>query len=142
MAYSVQDRQRAAARRPGDERSLQELWSDMTREATVLLRKEVELAKIETKEQLGRAGKAGGAFGAAGLAGFMALQLLSFAAAWGLAAVLPTGFAFLIVGVVYLVVALVLFSGARKKAAEIQMVPRQTVETLKEDVQWARTLRR
>ncbi len=142
MAFSVQHQQRATARRPADERSIQELWSDMTREATILLRKEVELAKIETKEQVGRAGKAGAAFGAAGLAGFMALQLVSFAAAWGLAAILPTGLAFLLVGVVYLVVAVVLLSGARKKAAEIQMVPQQTVETLKEDAQWARTLRK
>ena len=142
MAFSVQHRQRAAAAHPGDDRSLQELWSDMTREATVLLRKEVELAKIETKEQLQRAGKAGAAFSVAGLAGFMALQLLSFAAAWGLDAVLPTGFAFLIVGVVYVVAAVVLLSAARKKAADIQMVPQQTVETLKEDVQWARAQRR
>lgn len=140
MASSMQ--QRTVGRRSGDDRSLQELWSDMTSEASALLRKEVELAKIETKEQLGRAGKAGAAFSAAGMAGFMALQLLSFAAAWGLAAVLPTGFAFLIVGVIYAAVAAVLLVKAKAKASEISMVPQQTVETLKEDVQWARALRR
>lgn len=141
MAYSVQQ-QRITSSRPGDDRSLQDLWSDMSREATTLLRKEVELAKLETKEQLGRAAKAGVAFTTAGVAGFMALQLLSFAAAWGLAAVLPTGVAFLIVGLLYLGAAVVLLGGARKKAADIQMVPRQTVETLKEDVQWARATRK
>ena len=71
----------------------------------------------------------------------LALQLLSFAAAWGLAAVLPTGFAFLIIGVVYAAIAAVLFSQGRKRAAEVQLVPEQTVETLKEDVQWARAQR-
>lgn len=114
----------------------------MTKEATTLLRKEVELAKIETKEQLARAGKAGVAFSGAGVAGFMALQLLSFAAAWGLATVLPTGVAFLIVGVVYVAVAVALLSAGRSRASQIQLVPQQTVETLKEDAQWARARRK
>ena len=124
-----------------DDRSLQELWSDMTSEVTTLFRKEVELAKLETKESVSRASKAGVMFGATGVAAILALQLLSFAAAWGLAAVLPTGFAFLIVGAVYAAIAGVLFSQSRKRAAEVQLVPEQTVETLKEDVQWARAQR-
>ncbi len=137
MAYPIQ-RGRGSVQEP----SLQELWSDMTREASVLLRKEVELAKLETKEQVTQAAKAGVGFSVAGVAGFMALQLLSFAAAWGLAAVLPTGVAFLIVGIVFAVVAAVLLSKARAQASEVNLVPQQTVETLKEDVQWARALRR
>lgn len=128
--------------RPGEDRSMQDLWSDMAKGASTLFRQEVELAKIETKEQLARAGKAGAVFSAAGIAGFMALQLLSFAAAWGLAAVLPDGVAFLVVGVVYAVVAAVLLKAARKQAAEVSLVPQQTVETLREDVQWARAQRR
>lgn len=131
-----------ADRRSADDRSLQDLWSDMTSQAATLVRNEVALAKIETTEQLSRAGKAGALFGAAGLAGLMALQLLSFAAAWGLAAVLADGLAFLIVGLVYLVVAVSVLGKARKQAAEVSLVPQQTVETLKEDVQWARAQRR
>ncbi len=131
-----------ADRRSADDRSLQDLWSDMTSQAATLVRNEVALAKIETTEQLSRAGKAGALFGVAGLAGFMALQLLSFAAAWGLAAVLADGLAFLIVGLVYLVVAVSVLGKARKQAAEVSLVPQQTVETLKEDVQWARAQRR
>ena len=126
----------------GDDRSMQELWSDMARGTSKLLRQEMELAKIETKEQLTQAGKAGAIFSAAGVAGFMALQLLSFAAAWGLAAVLPDGVAFLIVGVVYAVVAAVLLKTARKQAAEVSLVPQQTVQTLREDVEWAKAQRR
>lgn len=131
-----------ADRRSADDRSLQDLWSDMTSQAATLVRNEVALAKIETTEQLSRAGKAGALFGVAGLAGLMALQLLSFAAAWGLAAVLADGLAFLIVGLVYLVVAVSVLGKARKQAAEVSLVPQQTVETLKEDVQWARAQRR
>ncbi len=126
----------------GDDRSMQELWADMAKGTSTLFRQELELAKIETTEQLTRAGKAGAIFGAAGIAGFMALQLVSFAAAWGLAAVLPDGLAFLIVGIVYAVVALVLLKAGRKQAAEVSLVPQQTVETLREDVQWAKAQRR
>lgn len=125
-----------------DDRSLQQLWSDMTSQTGTLLRQEVELAKIETKEQLGRAAKAGVLFSVAGVTGLLALVLVSFAAAWGLAAVMPDGLAFLLIGLVYAVVAIVLLGQARKKAAAIELPPRQTVETLKEDVQWARALRR
>lgn len=124
-----------------DDRSLQQLWSDMTSEAATLVRKELELAKVETKDSLSRASKAGVMFGATGVVALLALQLLSFAAAWGLAAVLPTGLAFLVVGVVYVAIAAVLFSQARKRAAEVKLVPEQTVETLKEDVRWARAQR-
>lgn len=126
----------------GDERSMQELWSDMAKGASTLLRQEVELARIETKEQIAKAGKAGAVFSAAGVAGFMALQLLSFAAAWGLAAVLPDGLAFLVVGIVYAVVAAVLLTKARKQAADVNLVPQQTVQTLREDVEWAKAQRR
>lgn len=125
-----------------DDRTIQQLWSDMTSQTGTLLRQEVELAKMETKEQLGRAAKAGVLFSVAGVSGLLALVLLSFAAAWGLAAVMPEGLAFLLVGLVYAVVAAVLLGRARKRAAEIDLPPRQTVETLKEDVQWARALRR
>jgi len=134
--------QSAYATGRGDDRSMQELWADMAKGTSTLFRQELELAKIETKEQLTRAGKAGAIFSAAGIAGFMALQLVSFAAAWGLAAVLPDGLAFLIVGIVYAVVALVLLKAARKQAAEVSLVPQQTVETLREDVQWAKAQRR
>ncbi|HSH23712.1 MAG TPA: phage holin family protein [Acidimicrobiales bacterium] len=126
----------------GDDRSMQELWADMAKGTSTLFRQELELAKIETKEQLTRAGKAGAIFGAAGIAAFMALQLVSFAAAWGLAAVLPDGLAFLIVGIIYAVAALVLLKAGRKQAAEVSLVPQQTVETLREDVQWAKAQRR
>jgi hypothetical protein len=122
----------------GSDRSLGELFSEMTSDLTLLLRKELDLAKAETKEELRKAGTAAGAFGGAAFAGYMAVVLLSFAAAWGLAAVIPTGWAFLIVGVLYGIVGAVLFLGGRHRMKQVSPVPEQTVETLKEDVQWAK----
>jgi uncharacterized membrane protein YqjE len=121
--------------------SLGELFGRMTNDFSTLVRKEMELAKVEMKEEVGRAGKAGSAFGGAAAAGLMALILLSFAVAWGLAEIMPEGFAFLIVGAVYAVVAAVLFSAGRKKLQQVNPVPEQTVETLKEDAQWLRDQR-
>jgi uncharacterized membrane protein YqjE len=121
-----------------EDRSLSELLSDVTGELATLFRKEVELAKVETSEQVSRAAKAGAMLGAAGVVAFLAGILLAFAAAWGLAEVIPTGFAFLIVGVVFLIVAAILGSAGKKKMASVSPVPDQTVDTLRADVQVAR----
>jgi uncharacterized membrane protein YqjE len=121
-----------------EDRSLSELLSDVTGELATLFRKEVELAKVETSEQVSRAAKAGAMLGAAGVVAFLAVILLAFAAAWGLAEVIPTGFAFLIVGVVFLIVAAILGSAGKKKMASVSPVPDQTVDTLRADVQVAR----
>jgi uncharacterized membrane protein YqjE len=123
---------------PEDERPLGELFSDLTRSVQVLIRKEVELAKVELKEQTSRATKGIAMLAVGGVGGLFALLLLSFAAAWGLAEVIPTGFAFLIVGVVYLLVAVPLLLAGKKKLAEVNPVPRQAVETLKQDAEVAK----
>jgi len=120
------------------DRSLSELLSEVTGELATLFRKEVELAKVETSEQVSRAAKAGAMLGAAGVVGFLALILFAFAAAWGLAAVLPNGLAFLIVAVVFALVAAVLASAGKKKIASVNPMPDKTVQTLKADVQVAK----
>jgi fatty acid desaturase len=120
------------------ERSLSELLSDVTTEIATLFRKEVELAKAETSEQVSRAAKAGAMLGVAAVVGFLTLILLAFAAAWGLSEVVPEGVAFLIVGVVFALVAGVLAMAGKKRLAAVNPMPNQTVETLKADVQVAK----
>jgi len=121
-----------------EDRSLSELLSDVTGELATLFRKEVELAKVETSEQVSRAVKAGAMLGAGGVVAFLAVMLLAWAAAWGLAEVMPTGFAFLVVGMVVLLVAALLGSAGKKKMSSVSPVPDQTVATLRADVQVAR----
>jgi hypothetical protein len=75
---------------------------------------------------------------ATGVAAMFGLLLLSFAAAWGLAAVIPTGFAFFAIGLVYLGAAGVLLGKGRKQLAAVSPAPEQTMATLKEDVQVAK----
>ena len=121
-----------------EDRSLSELLSDVTTEIATLFRKEVELAKAETTEQVSRAAKAGGMLGAAAVIGFLDLILFSFAAAWALSEVVPEGVAFAIVGVVFAIVAGVLFAAGKKRLATVNPVPNQTVQTLRDDVQVAK----
>ncbi len=121
-----------------EEQPLGELFSELSGNLQQLMRKEVELAKVEATEQAKRAGKAGAMFGAMGMMGFFALLLLLFAAAFGLAEVIPTGLAFLAIGLLCLVVAGLLAVSGKKKAAAIRP-PQETVETLKQDVQVAQT---
>jgi hypothetical protein len=120
------------------DKSLGDLFGDLSAEFTQLVRTQVELARTEVKHETDKLKVAGGAFGAAAVAGWMALLLLSFAAAWGLSEAMPEGVAFLVVGLVYAVVAAVLFVSARNRMKDINLVPQDTVEDVKEDVQWAR----
>jgi len=118
--------------------SLGDLFSRLTTDLSKLMHDEVELAKVELKETAKEAGTAGASLGAAGVLGLVAFLLLSFAAAWGLAEVVPEGVGFLIVGGAYGIVALGLLAFGRQRLKTVNPVPEQTVETLKEDVAWAR----
>jgi hypothetical protein len=121
-----------------DDRSLGALLSEMTSELSQLVRTEIDLAKTEAKEEAAKAARAGAMFGAGGVVALLAAILLSFAAAWGLATAIPDGFAFLIVGMAFGVAALVCFLMGRKRLEEFNPVPQETVDTIKEDVEWAR----
>ena len=120
------------------EKSLGDLFGELSQEFGELVRTQTELAKTEIREQTDKAKKAAGAFGGAAVAGYMALLLLSFAAAWGLSEIVPEGVAFLIIGLVYGAVAGVLFLRGRQRVREFSVVPEETVQSVKEDVQWAR----
>jgi uncharacterized membrane protein YqjE len=126
---------------PGREPSFGELISRTTHDLSQLLRDEVELAKVEIRDEAKAAGRAGALMGVAGMLGFLTLALVCAAAAWALAELMPTGLAFLVVAIVVGAFAAVAFVTGRKRIETLTPVPTQTVETLEEDVQWARQLR-
>jgi hypothetical protein len=123
---------------PQADASLGELFSDLSTDMSALLRDELQLAKVELKEEIKKAGRAGGMFGGAAFAGYMTIVLLSFAAAWGLAELMPVGWAFLIVAVVWGAAAAVLYLRGRDQLQKVNPKPEQTIDTLKEDVRWAK----
>jgi hypothetical protein len=121
---------------PPEDQSIGQLFGRMSSDLSALFRQEIELAKVEIKEEATKAGKGIGMFGGAGFAGYLAVLLLSLAAAWGLAELVAVGFAFLVVGGFYAMVAGGLFMIGRRKLKSVHG-PQQTVQTVKEDVQWA-----
>lgn len=120
------------------DKSLGQLMAEMTSELSTLVRSEVELAKVELKDQAGKAGKAGGALGAGAFAAYLAVLFASFALAWLLNEFMHVAVAFFLVAVIYGIAASILITSGRQRIKNVDPVPRQTVETLKEDVEWAK----
>ncbi|MEV5439589.1 phage holin family protein [Streptomyces sp. NPDC052682] len=110
----------------------------MTSDIQTLLRQEVELAKAEVREEAGKAGKAAGMYAGAGFGGYMVALFASLAAMFALVNVMDTAWAALIVTAVWAVIAAVLYVMGRSRMREVSLKPEQTVQTLKEDAQWAR----
>ena len=122
------------------ERPIGELLKQLSQETTTLVRQELELAKAEMAEKGRKAGKGAGMFGGAGVAGLLALGTLTAALVLALDTAMEGWLAALIVGAVYAAVAGLLALRARREVREATPpVPEQTVETVKEDVQWAKT---
>lgn len=130
-----------------EDQSLGELFGRVTSDLSTLVRQEMQLAKVEIKQEVKTAGKAAGLLGGGAFTGYFALLFISFAIALLIANVVPDSLSlitrlllgFLIVGVLYGIAAAVLGSKGKKELDHVDPVPQQTVETLKEDVQWAKT---
>lgn len=112
--------------------SVGELLGEVTRDVSTLMRKEVELAKAEVREEVSQAGKAGGMFGGAGVAGFLAVLFVSYALWWGLSNTMDQGWAALIVAVLWAAVAGGLFINARNQMQRARAVLPRTQETARE----------
>ncbi|MBM0276827.1 phage holin family protein [Micromonospora tarensis] len=112
--------------------SVGELLGDVTRDMSTLMRKEVELAKAELREEVSQAGKVGGMFGGAGLAGFLAVLFVSYALWWGLSNTMDQGWAALIVAVIWAAVAGGLFINARSQLQRARAVLPRTKQTAQE----------
>jgi uncharacterized membrane protein YqjE len=124
----------------GSEASVAELVKQLSDQMSRLARREVELAKAELNAKGKRAGIGAGMFGSAGMFGFYALGAFTAAAVLALATGVAGWLAALIVAVVLLAIAggLALI-GKAKMAQASPPVPEQATESVKEDVQWAKT---
>jgi Flp pilus assembly protein TadB len=120
------------------EPSLGDLISEVTRDLQTLFRQEVSLAKTEIREEATKSAKAAGLLGAAGFAGYLVVILVTLAAVFGLGAVIPLGWAALAVAAVWALIGIVLYSTGRSRLRAVSVKPERTIETLKEDAEWAR----
>ena len=120
------------------DQSLGELLGRVSRDFSELVSTQVELAKVEIREEIAAAGRGAGILTGGAFCAYLAVILLSFAAAWGLSEIVPEGVAFLIVGAVYALAAAVLLPKGKDRLSQVRPVPEKTAETVKEDVRWAR----
>jgi hypothetical protein len=131
MSSSIPEPPPSEAHVKADNASLGELLGDVTRDLSTLMRQEVELAKAEVKQSATKAGKGGGMLAGAGVAGHFVLVFLSLALMFALGALMPLGWAAVIVAVIWGIIAAVLASIGRKELKQIKGIP-QTSETLSE----------
>ena len=124
---------RAANASPG------ELASEVAKDMSTLVRQEIALAKVEMRQEAKNAGTAFGAFGGAGFAGYFVLVFLSLALMWLLGTWMALGWSALIVAGIWAVIAGVLALVGRSRLKAFNPKPERTIETVKEDVQWAKT---
>src|SRR5690349_23931908 len=112
--------------------SVGQLLGEVSKDLSVLMRQELELAKAELKVEAKKAGQGAGMFGAAGFAGYMVLMFLSFALWWALENVMDAGLAALIVAILWGVIGAVAFLSGRKKFRQVNPKPERTVDTLQQ----------
>jgi tetrahydromethanopterin S-methyltransferase subunit C len=120
--------------------SVGDLLKQLSEQTTALVRQEIELAKAEVTQKGKLASVGAGLLSAAGIVGLLALGALTAMFIALLDTAMATWLAALVVAVVYAAIAgiLAVVGRSRLKAAT-PVMPEQTVETVKEDVEWAKT---
>jgi len=122
------------------ERPIGELLKQLAQETSTLVRQELDLAKAEMTQKGRRAGPGIGMVGGAGVAGLLALGALTAFFILALDGAMPNWLAALIVALVYGAVAAALYLKGKERVEDAgSPIPEQTMETLKEDVEWAKT---
>lgn len=119
-----------------DDRSLGELFSDLTREMSTLVRQEVALARTEMTEKASVAGKNAALLAVGGVMLFTAFLALVATAIIALANTVPWWLAALIVTVIVAIIGIVLTRLGIEKLKTTQLAPTKTIGTIKEDATW------
>jgi hypothetical protein len=120
-----------------DDRSIGELFAELSRETSTLVRKEVELATTEMTAKLKHVGTQSGIVAAGGALVHAGLLVLLAAIVILLAQLGVTPWlSALIVAIVVMAVGYFMASGALNRLRNASYAPRQTMETLKETTTW------
>jgi hypothetical protein len=120
------------------ERPIGELVRDLSAQTSTLVRQEIELARAELQAKGKQAGRGAGMLAGAAAAGLLALGALSAALVALLDEAMATWVAALIVMALWAVVAAVLARAGQRSLQRATPPAPQTVETVKEDIQWAK----
>ena len=121
-----------------DDRSLGELFAELMQETTTLVRQEVNLAKTEMSQKASRAGKHIGALAAGGAVAYAGLLAIIAGLIVLLDEIMPLWLSALLVGVVVALVGYFLVRRGLDALKREDPATRETIETLKEDKEWAK----
>ncbi|GFO67048.1 hypothetical protein GMLC_06270 [Geomonas limicola] len=124
-----------------EQKTIGALFSELTREVRTLFRQELELFLTEMKGKAIDIAKDTLAIGLGAALLYYGSFVLIAAIVLGLATVMPAWGAALLVAAVFLGAGIVLVQRGRKNFAQLDKKPEETVATLKETVQWAKTLK-
>ena len=117
-----------------------QLFKELSNDLSTLIRQELRLAQAEMTEKGKQLGVGAGMFGGAGVIGLLALGSLTACLIAALATAMETWLAALIVTVVYAAIGGALALKGRDRVTEAAPpAPEQTIETIQEDVAWAKT---
>ena len=120
-----------------DVRSIPDVVRDILGNLQEIVRSEFRLAKIEIREEVSKAAQASTSLGAGLMLTFYAIGFLLLAGVYALSIVVATWLAALIVGIAVGVLALILVQQGKKKLASVRP-PAETIDSVKENVQWAK----
>jgi uncharacterized membrane protein YqjE len=120
------------------DRSFSDLLQDIIRNVQEIVRSEVRLAKTEIREEAAKTKASLVLLGAGALTGFLAILFLLLMIASALALVMPNWAAALVVGAALAVAAGVMLMGGVKSFQRIHPAPERTVQTIKENIEWAK----
>ena len=123
---------------PQMQRTVPELLGNIADNIQQIIRSEFRLAKAELQEKASRASKPATTLGAGFLLGLYGLGFLLLAAVYALSMVMAAGLAALIVGGVLALVSVALVTSSAKKLRALNPAPEKTIQTLEENVQWAK----
>jgi len=123
---------------PQMQRTVPELLGNIVDNIQQIIRSEFRLAKAELQEKASRASKPATKLGAGFLLGLYGLGFLLLAAVYALSMVMAAGLAALIVGGVLALVSVALVTSGIKKLKTLNPAPERTIQTLEENVQWAK----
>jgi uncharacterized membrane protein YqjE len=120
-------------------RSIADVLQDIVGNVQTIIRSEVRLAKTEIADEASKAGRAAGMMAGGTVAALFTVWLLLLTFLFALATVMPTWTAALLLCVLMAIVAAVLLTVGKKRLKTVHAKPEKTIESVKENVQWAKS---
>ena len=119
-------------------RPIGEILREIIEDVGRIVRAEFRLARVELSQKAREAGTAAGALGTAAIAGFLAAACFVTACIGAMTLVMGLWLAALLMGILLALIAAGAYVSGRTRLSHIDFAPRETVQTVREDIQWTK----